>query len=381
MHFSAIHPALVALGFTPYFHQQFLSLLAETPAFDGWLPERVTAERRGEYQLLGPSGTRRAMLSGRLQHELGDEERPCVGDFVLAKPSEVSSELTRIEHRFSRASAFMRKSAGGTARAQSIAANIDVAFVVNAFSEPDADPMAVRHGINPRRIERYLRAVAEAPAEAIVLLSKADLPADAEAQAHELRALLGSIEVLLVSSVDGRGFERLSARLGPGVTAVLVGPSGVGKSSVTNRLLGGEVQRVDAVRELDARGKHTTTHREIFVLPSGGLLIDTPGMRELGLHAESAASDYTGFDEISALACECRYRDCRHQDEPGCAVLAAVEAGQIARVRLEHAKKLQREIAWQASRSDARKRSADKRQYRVHGMAVRAGQKLKGRSE
>jgi ribosome biogenesis GTPase len=380
MHSSEIHSALAALGFTPYFQQQFLSLLAETSAFEAWLPERVTAEWRGEYQLLGPSGSRRGVLSGRLQHELGEEERPCVGDFVLAMPTQESSELTRIEHCFSRANAFMRKSAGATARAQPIAANIDIAFVVSAFSEPDADPEAARHGVNLRRIERYLRAVAEAPAEAVVVLSKADLQPDAQEQADALRARLGPVEVLLVSSLDGRGFEQLTVRLGSGVTAVLVGPSGVGKSSLTNRLLGGDVQRVEAVREFDARGRHTTTHREIFVLPSGGLLIDTPGMRELGLHADSGASDYTGFEEIDALAAECRYRDCRHEGEPGCAVLAAVESGQVDAARLEHAKKLQREIAWQASRNDARKRSADKRQYRTHSLAVRAGQKLKGRS-
>lgn len=380
MQFSAIYPALAGLGFTPFFHQQFLSLLTEAPAFEGWLPERVTAEWRGEYQLLGANGSRRGVLSGKLQHELAEQERPCVGDFVLAMPG-AGSDLTRIDHCFSRASVFRRKSAGATARAQAIAANIDVAFVVSAFSDPDADPEAVRHGVNVRRIERYLRAVTEASAEAVVVLSKADLQADAAERAEALSAALGHVEVLPVSAFDGRGIEALTARLSEGVTAVLVGPSGVGKSSLTNRLLGNEVQRVEAVREFDARGRHTTTHRELFALPSGGLLIDTPGMRELGLHAESATPGYTGFDEIDALAGECRFRDCKHEGEPGCAVQRAVESGQIELQRLEHAKKLEREIAWQASRSDARKRSAEKRQNRVLSVAVREGQRLKGRGD
>lgn len=379
MHFSALHPALAGLGFTPYFHQQYLSLLADTPAFLDWLPERVTAEWRSEYQLLGPAGPRRAVLSGRLHHTLADEERPCVGDFVLAKPG-AGSELARIEHRFERANAFRRKSAGATSRPQPIAANIDLALVVSAFSEPDAEPQAVQHGLNVRRIERYLRAVAEAPAEAVVILSKADLRPDAQEQAEQLRAQLGGVLVFCVSALCDFGLCPLRERLGPGVTAVLVGPSGIGKSSLTNRLLGEDVQRVEAIREFDARGRHTTTHREIFALPSGGLLIDTPGMRELGLHGDSASEPgRTGFDDIDALAQHCRFRDCSHQDEPGCAVLSAVEAGQVERERLEHAYKLQRELSFQAARSDARKRSAERKQNRTRSVAARASQRLKGR--
>lgn len=380
MNFSAIRPELSGLGFTPYFHQQFLAVVAERPDFAEWLPERVTAEWRGEYQLQGAGEPRRAVLSGRLLHELAEDERPCIGDFVLAMPG-ASAELTRIEHRFERASVFRRKSAGATARAQPVAANIDVALVLSALSLSDAAPEAQRHGLNARRIERYLRAITEAPALALVVVSKADLCPDAEAQCERLQAELGGVEVCLVSALDGRGLAELTERLGPGVTAVLVGPSGVGKSSLTNRLLGGAVQRVEAVREFDARGRHTTTHRELFALPSGGLLIDTPGMRELGLHADSVESGYTGFDEIDALSSDCRYRDCRHEGEPGCAVLAAIDSGQVTLGRLEHARKLQREIAWQAARSDARKRSEDKRRYRIRTMAARSAQKLKGQGE
>jgi ribosome biogenesis GTPase len=378
MHFSAVHPALAGLCWTPYFHQQFLALLDEVADFAGWLPERVTAEWRGEYQLLGAQGARRAVLSGRLQRELVDEQRPCVGDFVLAMPT-ANGDLTRIEHRFERASTFSRKAAGTTTRPQPIAANIDLAIVVSALAEPDAAAEASRHGINVRRVERYLRAIAEAPAQALVVLSKADLRPDAQAEAEELGRQLGQ-PVLLVSARSGLGMEPLLARLQPGVTAVLVGPSGVGKSSLTNCLLGGEVQRVEAVREFDARGRHTTTHREIFQLPSGGLLIDTPGMRELGLHADEVVEDgHTGFEDIDALALDCRFRDCGHDGEPGCAVQAAAELGRIEPARVEHARKLRREIAWQQARNDARKRAGERKQNRVVTVAARAGQRLKGR--
>ncbi|HWA78219.1 MAG TPA: ribosome small subunit-dependent GTPase A [Polyangiaceae bacterium] len=379
MQFAALHPALAGLGFTPYFHQQFLVLVADTPAFSDWLPERVVAEWGSEYQLLGSAGVRRAVLSGRLRHELADDARPCVGDFVLATPG-TGADLARIEHRFERANVFRRKSAGVTARAQPIAANIDLALVVSAFSEPDADSDAARRGVNVRRIERYLRAVAEAPAEAVVVLNKADLCADAEEQAAELGAQLGGVEVYLVSARSELGVPRLAERLGSGVTAVLVGPSGVGKSSLTNRLLESDVQRVNDIREADARGRHTTTHRQIFTLPSGGLLVDTPGMRELGLHTDSAVDPgHTGFEEIDSLAGDCRFRDCTHVDEPGCAVLAAVNAGEIERERLDHAHKLQQELAFQAARSDARKRSEARRQYRALSVASRARQREKGR--
>lgn len=376
MHFAALPPALAGLGFTPYFHQQFLALVADTPAFSDWLPERVVAEWGAEYQLLGSAGARRAVLSGRLRHQLAEDERPCVGDFVLATPG---SDLARIEHRFERANVFRRKSAGVTARAQPIAANIDLALIVSAFSEPDAQSDTARRGVNVRRIERYLRAAAEAPAEPVVLLNKADLCPDAEQQATELAGQLG-LEVCLVSARSELGLHALRERLGSGVTAVLVGPSGVGKSSLTNRLLDQDVQRVNGIREDDARGRHTTTHRQIFVLPSGGLLVDTPGMRELGLHADGVVDPaHTGFDEIDSLAKDCRFRDCTHADEPGCAVLAAVETGQIGRERLDHAHKLQRELAFQAMRSDARKRSEARKQYRAVTVAGRARQRLKGR--
>jgi len=377
MHFDSIDPAVEKLGWNGYFHQQLVALLTEAPERAGSQPERVVYEQRGEYGLLGANGPRRASLPGRLAHELDDERRPCVGDFVLAARAP-NAELARIEHVFERSSLFRRKAAGATSRGQPIAANVDVAIVVSSLAPEEADPEAARHGINQRRIERYLRAIAEAPAAPVIAVSKADLRADAQAQADELARELGNVDIVLVSAHTGLGLEELGRRLGPGVSAVLVGSSGAGKSSLINCLLGRTAQRVNAVREGDARGRHTTTHRELFVLPTGGLLIDTPGMRELALFADETTDESrSGFEDIDALAEHCRFRDCQHEGEPGCAVRAAVEKGELDRGRLEHSQKLQREIAWQKTRFDALKASTERKAHRAQSRAVRARQRSK----
>jgi ribosome biogenesis GTPase len=222
--------------------------------------------------------------------------------------------------------------------------------------------------VNSRRIERYLSAAAKAPARAVVALSKADLrAAEAPAIATELARSLASVPVIPVSAKTGSGLAELAAEIAASGTAVLVGSSGVGKSSLTNRLLDHALQRVAEVRESDTRGRHTTTRRELFVLPSGGVLIDSPGMRELGLaaddHSDRSATG-TGFAEIDSLSGACRFRDCHHLDEPGCAVLAAVARGEIETERLEHAHKLARELTWQKVRQAELERRADRKRSR-----------------
>lgn len=366
---------LEALGFTPFFKQQFLAALAELPALD-YVPERVTKVERGEYTLLGARGARRAVLSGKLL-DADDEERPCIGDFVIALPTK-PGELTRIERVLSRATLFSRKVAGNTSRRQPILANVDLAIAVVALPGPEADRHVLRRSLNPRRLERYLEAIRSAAANPLVVINKADLRSDARALALELAQETGHPDMLLVSAATGLGLDALRARIEPGITAVLVGSSGVGKSSLTNRLLGENVQRVEALREDDARGRHTTTQRELWLLPGGGILVDTPGMREFGLLGDDEPrAGETGFAEIDALAGECRFRDCRHEGEPGCAVLAAVERGEIEAERLRHAHKLEREAAHQRSRHDARAKLADKRKYKALSRAVRAGQRRK----
>lgn len=376
-----IDPAVERLGWTPFFHLQFLARLAEDPALYERSPERIASDHGTEYGLLGVRGVRRAVLSGRLMRELSDELRPCVGDFVLAASAR-EGELCRIDHVFERSTVFRRKAAGETSQAQSVAANVDVAMVVSALASEDSDSDAAQRGLNVRRMERYLRAIQDTSARAVLVISKADLNPEASVRAQELARELKHPDIVAVSARTGQGLAELGAYVGPGVTAVLVGSSGVGKSSLINYWLGREAQRVQAVREGDTRGRHTTTGRELFVLPDGSLLIDTPGMREFGLFADeqTEASD-TGFEEIDALSALCRFRDCRHENEPGCAVLAAVTRGEVSLERLKHAQRLHREMVRQRDRHDAQKRRVERQSNKQHSRIVRAGQRAKGRSD
>ena len=347
----APNESLLRLGFNEFFQTQFQALLAMGDALPDAQLARVLSEARGQYLVSDGERTRRAVLAGRLKHA---EIRVCVGDFVLLECEDDNTlTLTRIVYALARSSLFQRRLPGGTSQAQLIAANIDLAIVVCALAAEDADPHARSHGLNLRRIERYLQAIRQAPARALVLLNKADLSPSAALHAERLRAALRGVPVLLASAEDGAGLAELESELGPGTTAVLVGSSGVGKSSLTNRLMQVAVQTVSAVRDSDTRGRHTTTGREIFVLPGGGLLLDTPGMREFALFADADSElESTGFAEIDALAPACHFRDCRHQSEPGCAVLAAIDRGDVASERLEQAHKFERELAWQRDRHD-----------------------------
>ena len=369
--------SLQRLGFSAFFQTQFQALLALGDAPPDARVARVLSESRGQYWVSEGDEPQRSVLAGRLKHAA---TRICVGDFVLLEGA-AEDPLSRIVHAFERSSLFQRKLPGGSSEPQLIAANVDLAIVVCALSPEDADPHAHTHGLNPRRIERYLRAIRDAPAQALVLLNKADLSPLAAQHEARLRAELRGVPVLLASAEDGAGLAELTEQLGVGTTAVLVGSSGVGKSSLTNRLLQAPVQTVAAVRAADTRGRHTTTGREIFVLPGGGLLIDTPGMREFALFAdEETELDSTGFGEIDALAPACRFRDCRHRNEPGCAVLAAVERGSVTADRLEQAHKFERELSWQRDRHDPLRMREALSLRRARTRSQRADQKQRHKS-
>lgn len=337
---------------------------------------RVVCERRGEYEAQGESGVVRAKLGGRLHHTLSADERPAVGDWVVIEPADPVSRIVAVCERLS---VLRRTMVGGTSLGQVLAANVDVCFVVCAMPAPGADEHARRRSVNVRRIERYLVLAGTCRIPAVVVLNKADLAEGSEV-VDELREALPDAELELVSALDGHGCEGIAKRLGRGVTGVLLGSSGVGKSTLANRLLGRDAQRTGDVRDDDARGRHTTTERELRVLPQGGLLIDTPGMRELALWADSDdARASTGFPEIDDLSGRCRFRDCTHQSEPGCAVLEAVETATLPAERLESFRRLERELAFQRRRTDVRLRHEEHLRHKAASRAIRADTRRKGR--
>lgn len=321
-------------------------------------PARVIAEHRGAYDLMSARGPRTGALPGRAKHQAQSRlELPAVGDWVLVRPDD------RIESVLPRKSVLVRKAAGGRSEPQVIAANVDFVFIVTSAN---AD-------FNPRRIERYVTAVRDGGAEPVLVLNKTDLCADVSALLATLPSTL-EIPVARISATEHRGRDELAAYLRPGVTVGLVGSSGVGKSTLTNWLLGARVQDISAIRDDDERGRHTTTHRQLFVLPQGGALIDTPGMREFALWGEDAELD-AGFDDIEALAGGCRFVDCQHQGQPGCAIERALANGELDPARLEHFFKLRRELEHQRDRGTPAEREAHRRFGKARARALRERRK------
>jgi ribosome biogenesis GTPase / thiamine phosphate phosphatase len=304
-------------------------------------PARVTSEHKGLYNLQTEVGEFAAAIAGKLRHQATEaQDYPAVGDWVVAtvRPSE---QKATIHHILPRRSKFSRKAVGGKIDEQVIAANIDTVFLVSGL---DLD-------FNPRRIERYLLLAWESGANPVIVLNKADLCGDVEACLLAVEAIAPAVPIVVLSALQADGLSGLEPYLKSGQTIALIGSSGVGKSTLTNQLLGTTVQLTQDVRESDSRGRHTTTHRELLPLPSGGLIIDTPGMRELQLWAGEDSLQGT-FTDIDALAATCRFRDCQHQQEPGCAVREAVELGNLDGSRLANYLKLQKEVAYLSRKQD-----------------------------
>jgi ribosome biogenesis GTPase len=308
-------------------------------------PGRVAIEFNQIFRIYVEDGELDATTAGRLKHRARSRaELPAVGDWVAVRrqPEEDRGVIVAV---LPRRSAFTRRAAGDVTGEQVVAANVDVVFVV----------MGLDRDYNVRRLERYLVMARESGASPVVLLTKPDLCPDLAGHLREVTSLAGDIVVHVVNPKTGEGLERLRVDLGAGTTAALLGSSGVGKSTIINRLVGSDVQRTGEVRPSDSRGRHTTSHRELVVLPDGGLIIDTPGMRELQLWDASNAVRDT-FDEIEALAPECHFSDCRHRDEPRCAVKAAVAEGKVSADRLESYLKVQDELAELARQQEERAR-------------------------
>jgi ribosome biogenesis GTPase len=327
---------LSALGFGPFFQQQLHD--------DGAIPARIAAEHRGAYEVWSATGTGRAQLAGRLRLELEDAGAPGVGDWVAVKDAPGPDHTTIIERVLERRTVFTRGAAGRQARAQVVAANVDLVFAVCGL---DAD-------FNVRRIERYLARIWASGAQPFVILNKVDICAAPQTRVAEVERHVVGVPVHVISALHSVGLEAVRGWIHGGMTVALVGSSGAGKSTLVNALLEEERMRTAEVRASDGRGCHVTTRRQLVLLPDGGLLLDTPGMRELQLLDEDGID--TVFGDIAALASRCRFRDCRHDTEPGCAVKEAVESGALDADRFEHYRKLEREARANELRHDTHRR-------------------------
>ena len=328
----------------------------------GLVPARVAREERDLFGVYCEAGRVAAEISGKMRHDARSRaELPAVGDWVAieAPPGGGTAIIHAVLPRKSRIS---RRQPGEKTDEQVLAANIDVAFLVSALDGS--------RNFHLPTIERYAVMAWESGAEPVVLLNKCDLCAEADARVVEVEAIAPGVPVLAVSALDGRGLDAVRAHLVAGKTAVFLGRSGVGKSMLINRLFGSELLPIGDVRASDLEGRHTTTWREMILLPTGGVVIDTPGMREL--QAWDAASGIAeGFDEIEELALGCRFGDCRHLTEPGCAVKAAVDAGTLDAERLARFQNLQKEAEHLARKQDEKLRLVEKARQRSFGRMVK----------
>ena len=323
-------------------------------AHDGLTPGRIVAQHRDGYRVATDEGELRAKMAGRLLNGAEESGHPAVGDWVAVSPN-LPERTSTIHAILPRRTAFFRRAAHSSQRPQVIAANVDVAFIVTSLN---AD-------LNPRRLERYLAAALQSGARPVVVVTKSDLSTDPQARAAEVAAGAGKCPVLVVSAWRGVGLDALLAQVGRGETCVLIGSSGVGKSTLVNAFLGEDRMATHAIREGDDQGRHTTSHRELFLLAGGGLILDTPGIREVGLiDADEGLSAV--FDDIEQLASDCRFNDCTHATEPGCAVRAALESGVLDSARWAHFKKLGQELAATEKKGD--RMAADAERRRLAGL-------------
>jgi ribosome biogenesis GTPase len=338
-------------------------------AAEGLIPARILIQHRGGYRLITEQGEMDGLASGRLIKTSSEVERPAAGDWVAGemRAHDDQGGQVLVQHVLPRATAFIRKaiSRGG---AQVVAANADVALLVASLNSD----------LNLRRLERYLATTYESGAQPVIVLTKADLAPDVDELVAEVEAIAFDAPVLAISSKTGQGLDALREHLPPGRTAVLLGSSGAGKSTLLNALAGEERMDTGAIREADERGRHTTTHRELVLMPYGGLILDTPGMRELGMWDASGGVS-AAFEDVEALAEQCKFSDCSHGNEPGCAIQAAIASGELPEERWLAYQKLQAELAFEKRKEDPQLALANKRLWITRHKAGRAQMKAKRR--
>ncbi|MGD1949861.1 MAG: ribosome small subunit-dependent GTPase A [Leptolyngbyaceae cyanobacterium] len=340
---------LIDLGWSDTFAHSFVPYAAK-----GYSVGRVAVVYRSQYRLYTEQGEMTAELTGKFRHQTqASEHFPTVGDWVVIQtPAETNPAL--IEAVLPRKSQFSRQAAGTRTVAQIIAANVDTLFLINGLDQD----------FNLRRIERYLVMAWESGANPVIVLNKADLCENLDQTIRAVEDIAFGVPIIPLSALQQDNLEALNPYLKPGHTITLLGSSGVGKSTLTNQLMGTDIQSTQTVRDDDSKGRHTTTSRTMLRLPSGSLLIDTPGMRELQLWLAEDSLDET-FTDIETLAQQCRFRDCRHQAEPGCAIQAALASGELSPKRLGSYQKLQKEQAYVLRQQDKQAQSNSKARWKA----------------
>ena len=332
-------------------------------AAEGLTAARILIQHRGGYRLITEAGETDGLASGRLLKTTSEADRPATGDWVAG---EVRDGQFLVQHLLPRSTAFIRKASGPRGGAQVVAANADTALLVASLNSD----------LNLRRLERYLATAYESGAQPVIVLTKADLAEGLDAAVAEVETIAFGAPVVAISSKTGFGLDALMAHLPPGRTAVLLGSSGAGKSTLLNALAGEEKMDTGEIREADERGRHTTTHRELVLMPYGGLILDTPGMRELALW-DAGGGVSEAFEDVEDLAGQCKFSDCRHGNEPGCAIRAAIAAGDLPEDRWLAYQKLQAELAFEKRKEDPRLALVTKRLWITRHKAAKVRMKAK----